>query len=228
MYQVNRTAWDRGLVSKAAMGDNLNKALWKLEIILENHHRQHAVPCSSSFIIIVDPISIFPKKSSSRWWPGPAEPLPSPRQLLCSSFPSQLRPVKSELIKIQYVLKLLANYYHDYHLVAINGMYSAVWKSARHGNAGKGQLVFRIFDSPLSAGNIWHSTLSWKSLTWDSLWPTWTRRFHSQDQEPLLPDQKQDCLNVKKVIFSSKWTFSRVVVTLLSSGSAIQPLVWVA
>ena len=181
MYQVNRTAWDRGLVSKAAMGDNLNKALWKLEIILENHHRQHAVPCSSSFIIIVDPISIFPKKSSSRWWPGPAEPLPSPQQPLCSSFPSQLRPVKSELIKIQYVLKLLANYYHDYHLVAINGMYSAVWKSARHGNAGKGKLVF---------ANLWLSTLSWKSLTWDFLSPTWTRRFHSQDQEPLLPDQK--------------------------------------
>ena len=104
MYQVNRTAWDRGLVSKAAMGDNLNKALWKLEIILENHHRQHAVPCSSSFIIIVDPISTISKKSISRWWPGPAESLPSPQQLLCSFFPSQLRPIKSELIEIQFVL----------------------------------------------------------------------------------------------------------------------------
>ena len=64
MYQVNRAGWDRGLVSKAAMGDNLNKALWKLEIILENHHRQKAVPCCSFFIIIVDPIFTIPKKSS--------------------------------------------------------------------------------------------------------------------------------------------------------------------
>ena len=47
-------------------------------------------------------------------------------------------------MKIQFVLKLLANYYHDLPLVAINGMYSAVWKSARHGNAGKGQLVFHV------------------------------------------------------------------------------------
>ena len=39
-------------------------------------------------------------------------------------------------------------------------MYSAVWESARHGNAGKGQLVFRIFDSPLSAGNIFDTPLS--------------------------------------------------------------------
>ena len=103
MYQVNRAGWDRGLVSKAAMGDNLNRALWKLEIILENHYRQHAVPCSPSFIIIVDPIFTIPKNSSSRWRPGPAEPLPSPQQLLCSSFPSQLRPVESELIKFQFV-----------------------------------------------------------------------------------------------------------------------------
>ena len=181
MYQVNRTAWDRGLVSKAAMGDNLNKALWKLEIILENHHRQHAVPCSSSFIIIVDPISIFPKKSSSRWWPGPAEPLPSPQQPLCSSFPSQLRPVKSELIKIQYVLKLLANYYHDYHLVAINGMYSAVWKSARHGNAGKGKLVF---------ANLWLSTLSWKYLTLHSQLEIFDLRFPLTNLDEALPQPR--------------------------------------
>ena len=36
MYQVNRAAWDRGLVSKAAMGDNLSKALGKLETITGN------------------------------------------------------------------------------------------------------------------------------------------------------------------------------------------------
>ena len=79
MYQVNRAGWDRGLVSKAAMGDNLNKALWKLEIILENHYRQHAVPCSSSFIIIVDPISTLPQKVQLKMvtWPRRTSPFSS-------------------------------------------------------------------------------------------------------------------------------------------------------
>ena len=159
MYQVNRAAWDRGLVSKAAMGDNLNKALWNLEIIVENHHRQHDVPCSSSFIIIVDPISTFPKKSSSRWWPGPAEPLPSPQQLLCSSFPSQLRPVKSELKKIQFVLKLLANYYMTTNTssqsTACTVQFGKALAMAMLEKENDRNLFLQIFDTPLSAGNLW-------------------------------------------------------------------------
>ena len=128
-----------------------------VEIIVENHHRQHDVPCSSSFIIIVDPISTFPKKSSSRWQDG--DLAPPNLSLLLSSFYVHLSLLSWGLLRVNlWKFNLFKNYWQI--IMTTNTSSQSTACTVQFGKAlamamlEKENLFLQILDTPLSAGNL--------------------------------------------------------------------------